>query len=96
MRDLEQPSEKMTSSERAMRHGELKLLRSMKREYKNEAPRKRTLLKVDPFEVCGEEEEEKKGVDIKDVEFRLRNDSSQLQVNQTINNLLHVVEISLN
>lgn len=78
LKDLEQPNEKMTSSERAMRHGELKLLRSMKREYQNAAPRKRTLLKVDPFEVCGEDEE-KQGVDIKDVEFRMRNDSNQVQ-----------------
>lgn len=80
LKDSEMPSEKMTSNERAMRHGELKLLRSMKRDFQNAAPRKRTLLKVDPFEVCGGEEEEKPGVDIKDVEFRLRNDSSQLQV----------------
>ncbi|KAK3910448.1 putative ATP-dependent RNA helicase DHX34 [Frankliniella fusca] len=78
LKDLEQPSEKMTSSERAIRHGELKLLRSMRREYQNAAPRKRTLLKVDPFEVCGEDEE-KQGVDIKDVEFRMRNDSNQVQ-----------------
>lgn len=77
LKDLEQPSASMTSSERAMRHGELKLLRSMRREFQNAAPRKRTLLKVDPFEVCGVEEEQ--GVDIKDVEFRMRNDSNQLQ-----------------
>lgn len=66
-----------------MRHGELKLLRSMKKEYQNAAPRKRTLLKVDPFDVCGGEEEEK-GVDIKDVEFRMRNDSNQLQVEKWV------------
>lgn len=77
LKDMEQPNEKMTSSQRAVRHGELKLLRSMKRDFQNAAPRKRTLLKVDPFEVCGEEEQE--GVDIKDVEFRMRNDSSQVQ-----------------
>lgn len=79
LKDLDQPNDKMTSSERAIRHGELKLLRSMKRDFQNAAPRKRTLLKADPFDLGGEGEEDNKGVDIKDVEFRMRNDSNQVQ-----------------
>ncbi|XP_059479514.1 probable ATP-dependent RNA helicase DHX34 [Neocloeon triangulifer] len=74
---------KMTSSERIQRHGELQLLRKMKREHRNEEPRKRSVLKLDPWGLqesgaAGMEEEGGK-IDIKDVEFRLGNDRTQLR-----------------
>lgn len=80
MKALSQPNEKMSSAERAMRHGELKLLKSMKRTYNQTAPRKRKQLKMDLFEIEFEDNDNNDGeIDIKDVEFRLRNDSSQVQ-----------------
>ncbi|CAB3383855.1 Hypothetical predicted protein [Cloeon dipterum] len=71
---------KMTSSERIQRHGELQLLRKMRREHRNEEPRKKTFLKVDPFglQESGVEAPDGK-IDIKDVEFRLGNDKAQLR-----------------
>lgn len=69
----------MTSTERAMRHGELKLLKSLKRNYKQNEPRKRKQLKVDTFEIQFEDNEDNEEPDIKDIEFRMRNDSNQVQ-----------------
>lgn len=70
----------MTSAERAMRHGELKLLKSLKRNYRQSEPRKRKRLKVDTFEIQFEDNDEDNGeLDIKDIEFRMRNDSHQVQ-----------------
>lgn len=70
----------MTSAERAMRHGELKLLKSLKRSYKQNEPRRRKQLKVETFGIQLEDNDEGNGeVDIKDVEFRMRNDSTQVQ-----------------
>ncbi|CAH0381764.1 unnamed protein product [Bemisia tabaci] len=73
-------AEKMSSAERALRHGELKLLRSAKRQHQNEAPRKRKILKPDSWELMYEGEEEKDDtVDIGDIDFRLANDSLTVQ-----------------
>ncbi|EZA50758.1 putative ATP-dependent RNA helicase DHX34 [Ooceraea biroi] len=70
----------MTSAERAIRHGELKLLKSLKRTYKQNEPRKRKQLKVETFDIQLEDNDEANGeFDIKDIEFRMRNDSSQVQ-----------------
>jgi len=74
----------MTSSERIQRHGELQLLRRMRREHRNEEPRKRTILKMDLYglqegDAGGAETSSK--LDMKDVEFRLGNDKAQLRVN---------------
>ena len=70
----------MTSAERSMRHGELKLLRSMQQKCKEAGPRKRGILKLDVWELEIGDMEEADDVDIKDVEFRLSNDRSQVQV----------------
>ncbi|KAL7295806.1 hypothetical protein TKK_0010856 [Trichogramma kaykai] len=67
----------MTSSERIMRHGELKLLRSLKRTYKQNDSRKRKQLKIDEDSIEIEDEKDD-GIDIKDVEFRMKNDYSKV------------------
>jgi ATP-dependent RNA helicase DHX34 len=74
---------KMTSSERIQRHGELQLLRRMRRDHRNEEPRKRTILKMDLYglqESGAEGAESSSKLDMKDVEFRLGNDKAQLRV----------------
>lgn len=79
LKSLPVPNSSMSSTERAMRHGELKLLKSLKRTYKQTAPRKRKELKIDKFDLQLEDNDNDNGIDIKDVEFRMRNDSSQVQ-----------------
>lgn len=80
LRNLDAPSASMSSAERSLRHGELRLLKNLKRTYRQSAPRKRKELKVDPFDIQTDDKDENDGeIDIKDVEFRMRNDSSQVQ-----------------
>lgn len=69
----------MSSAERSLRHGEVKLLKSLKRSLQDEAPRRRRTLKPDSWTIA-EDEDDKSAVDIRDIDFRLKNDSSQLQV----------------
>lgn len=71
-------TDSMTSAERAIRHGELKQLKELRKEHRMEAPRKRKLLKSDPWGLEQGEEDDGK-VDIRDVEFRLSHDSSKIQ-----------------
>ncbi|KAK2587022.1 hypothetical protein KPH14_010983 [Odynerus spinipes] len=80
LKGLAEPSSCMTSAERAIRHGELKLLKSLKRTYKQSAPRKRKQLKIDTFDIQLEDNDNDDGeIDIKDVEFRMKNDANQVQ-----------------
>ncbi|XP_011135591.1 probable ATP-dependent RNA helicase DHX34 [Harpegnathos saltator] len=80
LKGIPEPNSSMTSAERAIRHGELKLLKSLKRNYKQNEPRKRKQLKIDTFEIQLEDNDEDNGeLDIKDIEFRMRNDSNQVQ-----------------
>jgi len=63
----------LSSSERAIRHGELKHLKHLKYELKNESKgRQRKQLKYDMFET-GEDKLDSK-TDLRDVEFRIAND----------------------
>ncbi|XP_065221924.1 probable ATP-dependent RNA helicase DHX34 [Planococcus citri] len=73
--------EELTSAERAIRHGELKQLRKLKREYENETSNKPKILKIDKsMEVERPDyEEEDTSTDIRDIEFRMRNNPSQVQ-----------------
>ncbi|XP_025264487.1 probable ATP-dependent RNA helicase DHX34 [Camponotus floridanus] len=80
LKSLPEPNSSMTSAERAIRHGELKLLKSLKRTYKQSESRKRKQLKVETFDIQLEDNDDENGeLDIKDIEFRMKNDSSQVQ-----------------
>ncbi|KAL3271566.1 hypothetical protein HHI36_022041 [Cryptolaemus montrouzieri] len=66
----------MSSGERAIRHGELKNLKSMRYQMKQEEKtRRRKQLKYENFSNCEDEEK----TDIRDVEFRISNDFKKLQ-----------------
>lgn len=78
LKAAERPSASMSSVERSLRHGEVKLLKSLKQSLQDAAPRKRQTLKPDTWVIA--DDEDKATVDIRDIEFRLRNDNSQLQV----------------
>ncbi|XP_050521115.1 probable ATP-dependent RNA helicase DHX34 isoform X2 [Daktulosphaira vitifoliae] len=69
----------MTSAERALRHGELKLLRDMKKTHKEEESRKRKVLKKDVWEVEENVDTEDDTVDIRDIDFRLRHNQRQVK-----------------
>merc|ERR1719402_1760417 len=66
----------MSSAERMARHGELRQLRDMKRNYHRKEKKKRTLRVGETEEIEDWEEDE---VDIKDVDFRLRNDLGKVK-----------------
>ncbi|XP_055611931.1 probable ATP-dependent RNA helicase DHX34 isoform X2 [Uranotaenia lowii] len=70
--------ENMSSADRAIRHGELRQLKELRKAHRMEAPRRRKLLKSDPWGTEGGEEDDGR-VDIRDVEFRLSHDSSKIQ-----------------
>ena len=58
----------------------MKLLKNLKRTHKQNEPRKRKQLKVDSFNIQMEDDNRETGeIDIKDVEFRMKNDLSQVQ-----------------
>lgn len=71
---------KMTSAERALRHGELRQLKELKKAHKMEAPKRRNILKqTSGAQFMDEEEEKGKGTDMRDVEFRLSHDPSKMK-----------------
>jgi ATP-dependent RNA helicase DHX34 len=70
----------LTSAERSMRHGELRQLKELRKAHKMEAPKRRKLLKSDPWGV-EDNDEDKDKIDIRDVEFRLKFDASKMNVN---------------
>ncbi|KAJ8981976.1 hypothetical protein NQ317_002150 [Molorchus minor] len=73
------PDEELSSGERAIRHGELKQLKSMRYRLKNESKsRSRKQLKYEMYNFGGDDEGASKG-DIRDVEFRIANDFKRLQ-----------------
>lgn len=75
-------TEELSSSERARRHGEVRMLKAIKRKQKYQEPRKRKLLKHQAGKNCDDDDDfENAGDDIRDVDFRLYNDSAKLDVN---------------
>ncbi|XP_076036389.1 putative ATP-dependent RNA helicase DHX34 [Oratosquilla oratoria] len=67
-----------TSSERAQRYGQLKQLREMKKELYQKGPRKAKVLKMyDNEGIMSDEEDDR--TDIKDVDFRIKNDYKTLE-----------------
>lgn len=69
--------EQLSSGERAIRHGELKQLKRLKYELRNETKSmKRKQLK---YEIYNTQEEEDTRTDVRDVDFRIANDFKRLQ-----------------
>lgn len=66
----------MSSAERAIRHGELRQLKELRKAHKMEAPRKRKLLASDGID---DETADDQRMDIRDVEFRLSHDSAKMK-----------------
>ncbi|XP_057341337.1 probable ATP-dependent RNA helicase DHX34 [Microplitis mediator] len=83
LKNINEFKSSMSSTERTMRHREIKILKSLKKTYKETAPRKRKQLKVDKFDLQYEDNDDNdnddNGIDIKDVEFRMKNDYSQVK-----------------
>ncbi|XP_077299574.1 putative ATP-dependent RNA helicase DHX34 [Arctopsyche grandis] len=77
--------ESMSSADRALRHGQLKQLKDMRRKHRNQSAedsRKRKRLKMQMWELEDEFNEgntDPNTIDIKDVEFRLDNDMRKVQ-----------------
>ncbi|VVC91590.1 unnamed protein product [Leptidea sinapis] len=74
-------AESMSSSERAMRHGQIKQLKDMRRKCKQKADeesKRRKRLKVDSWEIVDDKADDDV-MDIRDIEFRLTNDASRIQ-----------------
>ncbi|KAJ8939396.1 hypothetical protein NQ314_011142 [Rhamnusium bicolor] len=70
----------LSSGERAIRHGELKQLKSMRYELKNESKaRTKKQLKYEMYNFGDEEDKCGQKTDIRDVEFRISNDFKRLQ-----------------
>lgn len=70
----------MSASERIIRKGELRQLKQMQREHKSEAPKKRKL-KMTQYTIENEDEDDGK-IDIRDVDFRLSNDATKIDVSE--------------
>ncbi|CAH2087005.1 unnamed protein product [Euphydryas editha] len=73
--------ETMSSAERALRHGQMKQLKDMRRQYKQKAAeesKRRKRLKVDSWEIIDDKDEDNT-VDIRDIEFRMTNDASRIR-----------------
>uniref|UniRef100_T1GNX7 DEAD-box helicase OB fold domain-containing protein n=1 Tax=Megaselia scalaris TaxID=36166 RepID=T1GNX7_MEGSC len=66
-----------SSAERSKRHGEVQMLKSLKRAQKFQEPRKKKFLKREEFT---EESFDDQTKDIRDVDFRLSHDSNQLEI----------------
>ncbi|XP_068226643.1 probable ATP-dependent RNA helicase DHX34 [Palaemon carinicauda] len=67
----------LTGAERARRHGELRQLHELKKELHKEGPRKTRVLKVSHTESIASDEEDV-STDIKDLDFRIKNDQKRL------------------
>lgn len=83
VKNEEKNMDDMTSAERALRYGELKLLRNMKKTHREEDTRKRKVLKKDMWEVEDNLDANDDSVDIRDVDFRLRHNQQQVKVKIT-------------
>lgn len=75
------PSDELSSSERARRHGEVRMLKAVKRKQKYQEPRKRKILKHNTEQTDDNNDLENQDEDIRDIDFRLYNDNAKLEVN---------------
>ncbi|XP_059056112.1 probable ATP-dependent RNA helicase DHX34 [Achroia grisella] len=74
--------EAMSSTERALRHGQLKQLKDMRRQYKQKAAeesKRKKRLKVDSWEIVDDKDHENDAIDIRDIEFRMTNDAARIR-----------------
>ncbi|XP_073829965.1 probable ATP-dependent RNA helicase DHX34 [Musca autumnalis] len=78
MTAMKSNDDNLTSSERAKRHGEVRMLKAIKRKQKYQEPRKRKILKHHSHDA--EEDFDDADDDIRDVDFRLYNDAAKLEV----------------
>lgn len=81
----------LSSSDRARRHGEVRMLKAIKRKQKYQEPRKRKILKQGSGYGPNEEDLENEDDDIRDVDFRLYNNSAKLEVDKFFFLLLYLV-----
>lgn len=74
--------ESSSSAERALRHGEIKLLKTLKRQHdKEEENKKRKILRLETWTIESSDETMASGsADVRDIDFRLTNNHAQLQV----------------
>uniref|UniRef100_A0A1A9WXX5 ATP-dependent RNA helicase DHX34 n=1 Tax=Glossina brevipalpis TaxID=37001 RepID=A0A1A9WXX5_9MUSC len=70
----------LSSSDRARRHGEVRMLKAIKRKQKYQQPRKRKVLKQRTGYGTNEEDLENENDDLRDVDFRLHNNSAKLEI----------------
>ncbi|XP_049857625.1 probable ATP-dependent RNA helicase DHX34 isoform X1 [Schistocerca gregaria] len=77
LQEADMPS--LSSAERSLHHGERRLLKEMQRNYKEKSIHKPRKLKLDVWRLGNEEDVKEDDVDIRDIDFRLSNDSSRLQ-----------------
>ena len=78
---LDKDSSQSSSAQRRQRHGEMQNLKKMKRDYykeENKSGHKKRILKMRQFEREEGEEEANEDIDIREVEFRMRNDTSSV------------------
>ncbi|XP_045775996.1 probable ATP-dependent RNA helicase DHX34 isoform X1 [Maniola jurtina] len=74
--------ETMSSAERSLRHGQMKQLKDMRRQYKQKAAdesKRRKRLKVDSWEIIDEKDNDDNTMDIRDIEFRMTNDATRIR-----------------
>ncbi|KAM3961684.1 LOW QUALITY PROTEIN: putative ATP-dependent RNA helicase DHX34 [Aphomia sociella] len=74
--------ETMSSTERSLRHGQLKQLKDMRRQYKHKAAeesKRKKRLKMDSWEIVDEKDNDKDAMDIRDIEFRMTNDAGRIR-----------------
>ncbi|XP_013142915.1 PREDICTED: uncharacterized protein LOC106106801 [Papilio polytes] len=74
--------ETMSSAERAMRHGQMKQLKDMRRQYKHKAAeesKRKKRLKVDSWEIVDDKTEDDNVLDIRDIEFHMTNDAQRIR-----------------
>lgn len=75
---VDENDEEMDASERIIRKGELRQLKRMRYEHKSEATKRRKL-KMNQYTIENEDEDDG-SVDIRDIDFRLSNDPSKIDV----------------
>ncbi|XP_060804525.1 probable ATP-dependent RNA helicase DHX34 [Amyelois transitella] len=74
--------EAMSSAERSLRHGQMKQLKDMRRQYKLKAAedsKRKKRLKVDSWEIAEEGGDGGDALDIRDIEFRLCHDAGRVR-----------------